>query len=257
MEDLTGLELARLFFEEAVAPVVASALPGRPYTAGLIGPCSDVLGLDDAISRDHGWGPRCTVLLDADGYGDARATLDTALRAGLPCRFRGHTTSFEGPHCRPVAVDRPPVQHWIDIATPAAFLERNLGVTDASRLAPVDWLTLHEHRLLTVVAGALFHDDLGFAATRQLLAFYPDDVRRHVIAAEWQKIAQEQAFPGRAGARGDEVGAAITTARLVESLARLCFYVERVYPPYSKWFGSALRRLGCGDVYDRLAAVLS
>jgi hypothetical protein len=33
MEDLRGLELARLFFEEAVAPVVASALPGRPYPA--------------------------------------------------------------------------------------------------------------------------------------------------------------------------------------------------------------------------------
>jgi len=55
--------------------------------------------------------------------------------------------------------------------------------------------------------------------------------------------AQEQAFPGRAGARGDEVGAALVSARLVESLARTCFYVERAYPPYSKWFGSALR---CG-----------
>ena len=257
MEDLKGLELARLFYQDAVAPLVDSALPGRRYTAGLIGPCSDVLGFDDAISRDHGWGPRCHVLLEPAGFDQARAALDAALTSRLPCSFRGYTTSFEGPHCRPVAVDRPPVRHWIDIATPERFLRRNLGVADPSALAPVDWLTIHEHRLLTVSAGAPFRDDLDFEATRRRFAFYPDDLRLHLLAAEWQKIAHEQAFPGRAGFSGDEVGSAIVAARLAESLARLCFYVQRAYPPYSKWFGVALGRLrDCDDVYERIAAML-
>jgi hypothetical protein len=257
MEDLTGLELARLFYDEAVAPLVGSALPGRRYTAGLIGPCSDVIGFDDAISRDHGWGPRCHVLLESAGFEQAREALDAALTSQLPCTFRGYTTNFEGPHCRPVWIDRPPVRHWVDITTPEGFLRRNLGVSDPFRLAPVDWLTIHEHRLLMVGAGALFRDDLDFAATRRRLAFYPDDLRLHLIGAEWQRIAQEQAFPARAGSCGDEVGSAIVAARLAESLARLCFYVQRVYPPYSKWFGSALQRLpGCHEVYQHLAAVL-
>jgi hypothetical protein len=103
----------------------------------------------------------------------------------------------------------------------------------------------------------LFRDDLDFEATRRRFAFYPDDLRLHLIATEWQKIAQEQAFPGRAGSRGDDVGSAIVAARLAESLARLCFYVQRAYPPYSKWFGSAFRRLpGCGAVYEHLTAML-
>src|SRR5262245_27450707 len=29
---------------------------------------------------------------------------------------------------------------------------------------------------------------------------------------------------------------------------RLGFYLERVYPPYAKWFGTAFRRLRCADV---------
>src|SRR5262249_1884044 len=152
------------------------------------------------------------------GFDDARAALDAALTQRLPVSFRGFSTSFARPHARPVRIDGPPVAHWIDIVTPEQFLRAQIGVADPSRLTPIDWLTIHEPRLLSVPAGALFRDDLGFEATRRQLAFYPDDVRLHLIAAEWQKIAQEQAFPGRAGSRGDEVGSAIVAARLAESL---------------------------------------
>jgi hypothetical protein len=258
MEALSGLEIARLFYEEAVAPLIDQALPGLRYTASLLGPCSDVIGLDDAVSRDHGWGPRGHLLLPADGFDAARAILDATLTHRLPCRFRGYSTSFSRPQAVPVAIDQPPVAHWIDISTPERFLRAQLGVSDVSRLNPIDWLTIHEHRLLSVTAGALFRDDLDFAATRRLLAFYPDDLRLHLIAAEWQKIAQEQAFPGRAGSRGDAVGSALVAARLAESLVRLCFYLRRVYPPYSKWFGSAFQRLpGCAELHDAIAAVLA
>jgi hypothetical protein len=257
MEDLSGLEIARRFYEEAVAPLIEDVLPHRRYTAGLIGPCSDVIGFDDAISRDHGWGPRGHVLLEPAGFDEARAILDAALSQRLPLTFRGYSTSFARPHAAPLSIDRPPVQHWVDIVTADQFLTAQIGISDPSRLTPIDWLTIHEHRLLSVTAGALFRDDLGFEATRRQLAFYPDDVRLHLIAAEWQKIAQEQAFPGRAGARGDAAGSAIIAARLAESLARLCFYVHRVYPPYSKWFGSALQRLpGCAALYDQIASLL-
>jgi Domain of unknown function (DUF4037) len=258
MEAPGGLELARLFYVEVLAPLIDDVLPGRPYSAGLIGPCSDVIGFDDAVSRDHGWGPRGHVLLAPAGFEEAGAALDAALTERLPCTFRGYSTSFAKPHAVPVRIDRPPVAHWVDITTPGQFLQAQLGVSDPERLTAVDWLTMHEHRLLSVTAGALFRDDLGFEATRRQLAHYPDDIRLHLIAAEWQKIAQEQAFPGRAGSRGDEVGSAIIAARLAESLVRLCFYVQRVYPPYSKWLGSAFLRLpGCAELSPQIAALLA
>ena len=40
----------------------------KKYAAGLIGYGSDVLGHGDEISRDHEWGPRCTIWLTKDAY---------------------------------------------------------------------------------------------------------------------------------------------------------------------------------------------
>jgi hypothetical protein len=53
-----------------------------------------VLGFDDAISRDHGWRPRCQLLLEPAGFEDVRRRLDEAFAAGLPLEFRGYSTSF-------------------------------------------------------------------------------------------------------------------------------------------------------------------
>jgi hypothetical protein len=123
--------------------------------------------------------------------------------------------------------------------------------------SPTQWLTIHEHHLLGVTSGALFHDDLGLQALRDALAYYPEDIRLHLIAVEWSKICHEEAFPARSGARGAEVGAAIVAARLAESLMRLCFYLDRRYPPYSKWFGVKFLELpGSLALNNHLAGML-
>src|SRR5215212_3520937 len=108
-EDLSGLELARLFFHEAVAPVVARVAPALRYTAGRIGDRSDAFGFDDVISRDHGWGPGCTLLLDPAAPDDVAPRLDAALRGELPLQFRGYPTSYSGMHLAPVTA--PPIEH--------------------------------------------------------------------------------------------------------------------------------------------------
>ena len=48
---------------------------------------------------------------------------------------------------------------------------------------------------------------------------------------------------GRAGIAGDEIGSALIAARLVHDLMRLCFLMEKQYPPYAKWFGTAFAHL--------------
>jgi hypothetical protein len=249
-DDISGLELSRQFFHQAVAPVLARAAPSLRYTAGRFGARSDAYGLDDAISRDHGWGPGCSLLLDEAALPTA-AMLDEALRNELPPHFRGYPTSYDGMSM--AAVDGPPIKHGIEISTPDRYLQAALGLSGAG-LGVEDWLAADEQSLLEVTAGELFRDDLRFAETRAQLAFYPDDLRRHLMAVEWTKIAVEQAFPARAGSRGDMAGAAIVLARLAESAMRLCFYVERAYPPYAKWLGSAFRRLQSGAALHALVA---
>ena len=58
---------------------------------------------------------------------------------------------------------------------------------------------------------------------------------------------------GRCGDVGDELGSRVVAARLVHDLMLLCFLHERVYAPYSKWFGTAFSRLRCAE---RLGPVL-
>ena len=253
---MTGLELARRFFAEAVEPLVASVAPDLRFSAGLLGDGSDVLGYDDDVSRDHGWGPRCQLLLDRERRPETVTALDDAFTTRLPLRFLGYPTSYAGYHLDPIAA--PPIRHWIDMATPEEFLRNELGVADARGLSPRDWLALRSHKLAGVVGGELFRDDLDFAATRRVLAAYPDDVRLYFIAAEWMKIADEQAFPARAGSVGDESGSAIVAARLAEGLMRIGFHLMRTYAPYGKWFGSAFARLArCTAVAKALARMLT
>src|SRR4051812_35302755 len=183
-QDLTGVELARLFHEEAVAPLLARTLPGLRHTAGRFGHGSDVLGFDDRISRDHGWGPRVDLLLEEDGFEEARAAVDQALRTGLPARFRGYSTSYRN-HVR-VDVAGPPIDHYVEIGSLERLLGQELGIRGADGWSPVDWLVAPEQRLLEVTGGALFRDDLGFAEIRRKLAFYPEDVRLHLMAAQWR-----------------------------------------------------------------------
>ena len=48
---------------------------------------------------------------------------------------------------------------------------------------------------------------------------------------------------GRAGIEGDEIGSAIIGARLVRDGIRLSFLMEKHYPPYAKWLGTAFHKL--------------
>ncbi len=91
---IPGLELARLYYVEAVKPILDREFPALAYDAALIGFGSEVLGFDTPLSRDHSWGPRLRLFLaaaDLPGYGEA---VDLALRRGLPHDFYGYPTSF-------------------------------------------------------------------------------------------------------------------------------------------------------------------
>jgi hypothetical protein len=123
----------------------------------------------------------------------------------------------------------------------------------------VDWLTFPEEKLLCVTGGKVFHDGPGeLSRAREKLSYYPDDVWLYILASQWQKISQEEAFVGRCGDVGDELGSRIIATRIVQQLMRLCFLMERTYAPYSKWFGTAFSRLQCAPalspIFMRIAS---
>jgi hypothetical protein len=79
------------------------------------------------------------------------------------------------------------------------------------------------------------------------LAWYPDDVWLWMTACQWRRVAQEEAFVGRAAEVGDELGAQVVAGRLARELMRLWFLFQRRYWPYAKWLGTAFGRLSGTD----------
>lgn len=126
--DISGLELARTFYRDAVEPIL-----DRPHAAGLLGEGSEVLGYDDARSRDHEWGPRLQVFVDAADVDRTRETI----AARLPAEHGGYPTTwfslFEGRSTHHIEVAS--AQQWLAARLPsipwpaelAAEYRRQLG----------------------------------------------------------------------------------------------------------------------------------
>ena len=256
---VNGLTLAHLFYEEAARPVLDAHFPGLPHSAALVGWSSEVLGFDDLTSTDHNWGPRFVLFLSDEDHARHAEALDRALAENLPVEFRGYPTHYssEPGHDWPVfkRVERGPVRHKIDIHAVGEYFAWYLGCDPLGELAAADWLTFQEHKLRAVTAGSVFHDGLGrLERVRRKLAYYPEQIWLHLLVCEWLDISNEEAFVGRAGEVGDELGSAVIAARIVRHLMRLCFLMERTYAPYSKWLGTAFACLACGPALAPLLA---
>ncbi len=231
-------------------PILDEAFPGLRHSAALLGYGSEVLGLDDARSTDHNWGPRVRLFLgDADAAAHAEA-IGRVLAERLPFRFRGYPTGAvvpPGGDARLLTpVERRPIPHLVEVFALGGFLRGHLGFDPREGITARDWLTVPSQRLCELCAGAVYHDGLGeLEPLRAALAWYPDDVWRHLLACAWRRIGHEEAFVGRTGEAGDDLGSRIVAARLARDVARLAFLVERRHAPYAKWLGSAFARLSC------------
>lgn len=248
-EFIPGLRLAREFYAAVVRPLLAECFPDVPYAAALLGPGSEVAGFDSQRSTDHDWGPRLQVFLDdSDGGNDSdagrhsaavAAAIGAALTERLPESFRGYPVAF------PVTREPGgPARHRVEVAGLKAWTTGLLGFDPGAAVTPLDWLATPAQRLAEFTAGEVFHDGPGkLTRARARLAWYPRDLWLHLLACQWQRIDQEEPFPGRCAEAGDDLGSAVVTARLARDMMRLCLLMHRRYPPYSKWLGTAFARL--------------
>jgi hypothetical protein len=250
-EFIPGLELSELYYREAVRPILDRDFPGLLHSAALIGYGSDVLGFDTPVSTDHMWGPRLYLFLEESAHAHLKQPVNDALRRRLPVQFRGYSTHFGSPDAIGVRLMVPgqagAVDHLIEICTVPSFFQDYLGYDVRQEINLPDWLAFSEHRLLGATAGKVFHDDLDLEAVRRRLAYYPEQLWRYLLAAQWMKISQEEPFVGRTGAVGDELGSGVIAARLVHALMYLAFLLERRYAPYSKWFGTGFNHLAAAE----------
>src|SRR6266508_5696115 len=128
------------------------------------------------------------------------------------------------------------------VSTVSEFANGYLGLSAVDREpTPEEWLVMPEQHLRTVASGGIWHDDTGeVTRLRNWLSWYPEDVWRYVLAAQWRRIGQEEAFPGRCAEVGDEHGSRVVTARLLSTVMHLAFLLERQYMLYAKLLRAAI-----------------
>ncbi len=258
---IKGLELSELFYADAIRPILARRFPSIGYSAARIGPGSEVLGFDTPQSMDHDWGPRLMLFLAEADWQVQRDQIDQSLRQELPRQVHGYPTNFRrGEDCTTVIAtsDGEPFQHGVMFLTVRGFFSYVLNFDPTSDVRAKDWVSVPEYYLLMLTAGRVFHDGLGeLEPIRARLRYYPREVWLYLLAAQWRRIAQEEAFMGRCGQVGDDLGSRLVAARLVRDLMRLCFLMERQYAPFIKWFGSAFAQLKCaGNLLPTFTQVL-
>jgi len=228
--DVPGAALSRGYYEELVAPTVTARWPGLPHAAGRLGAGSDVLGLDDAVSRDHDWGLQLSLLVPID----MTAQVDAHLAAILPDTFAGWPTRF-------ATSEDPRVRHQVGVEDLHTFVVGRTGVNTSAPLSVADWLSLTGQAVLAVT---VFADTTGeLTAARDRLSWYPYDLWSYVVATDWARLAHKLPFIGRAAERGDDLGSRVIAARLAGVAMHLAHTLERRWMPYSKWAGTSMAAL--------------
>lgn len=251
---VSGLQLSQAFYEQAVWPLLSKeGFSELAHSAGLLDGGSEVFGFDDQRSRDHHWGPRLLLVLNHADHTEHAEDLKCILSEKLPLEFMGFSTNFGKPDEHGVQLLEPvaagPVNHRVQILTASSFFRHCLKNCDPTteELSLEQWRTISQQALFAIRNGKLFHDGLGMEAVRNQLWFYPKSLWLEKLMHEWSEIAEEQAFVGRTGEVGDEIGSRLIAGRLLTSLMKITFLLEKEYYPYSKWFGTAFSQLKSAD----------
>lgn len=150
------------------------------------------------------------------------------------------------------------VNHRIDIFSVSSYLKKFLNIENIP-VTEIDWLVFPEQRLLELTSGKMFHQSLGeLEKIREYFFYYPTNVWIYKLLSEWDHIAEEIAFVGRSGSRGDDLGSRLVAARLVRYIIRLGFILNKKYVPYSKWFGYSFSLLPiAADLQPLLLSILN
>jgi hypothetical protein len=182
--------------------------------------------------------------------GDFEAVGDSiydVLSKKLPFTFKGFSTHFVDDYLMGNS-SKSPIIHRVRTHSVDSYFTHYIGFNPTNGVSEIDWLRTPEQKLRTIQSGKIFHD--GLSALQEIknkLKWYPDDIWYYILACQWRRIDQEEPFVARCGDVGDELGSRVVASRQVKEIMHLCFYLEKEFAPYSKWFGTAFSRLQCAQ----------
>ncbi|MFH0726469.1 MAG: DUF4037 domain-containing protein [Pseudomonadota bacterium] len=235
---MKGLALSEAYYRAFGAAMIGTKFPAHRnrIAVGLAGLGSECFGFDDALSRDHDWGPGFCMWLDGNDYNAIGVLLQKAYDA-LP--------GFMGFHRRESTWG----QGRVGVLSTERFYASFIGSPHPPE-TPGQWLTIPESGLAACTNGRVFGDPLDAFSSirRQLLNHYPEDIRLKKIAAHCMTAAQSGQYNySRSLRRNADYPAFQALAKFCEEVLALVFLLNRRYMPFYKWAcraASALPLLG-------------
>jgi hypothetical protein len=248
---MRGLQLSEEYYRAMGAEMIEKQFPDYKdrIAVGLAGLGSECFGFDDEQSRDHDWGPGFCLWLVADDFeaigGDLMARYEN-----LPKQISGFeraTSPFGGGRLGSFEC--------------GAFYRRFIGCSEAPATLE-QWLSIPDENLSCCTNGKIFSDPLGrFSEVRQqLLAFYPEDVRRLKIAASCISAAQTGQYNYmRSVRRGADFAVQYSETMFTINLLSLVFLLNKSYAPFYKWMHQAVSGLPVlgGFTHRKISDLLS
>lgn len=246
--DITGLKLARDFYEEYGAPMIKEQFSDYEnlIAVGLVGEGSERFGFDDEYSMDHDFGPGFCMWVSEETYDEIGEKLQTAYEK-LPKTYKGVTR-----------VDTQMAEGRVGVQVIGDFYEKYTGYRKAPTAAE-DWAELEDYKLATVTNGEVFRDDIGtFSQIREGFLHQPEAAKRLKLARCLSAMAQMgQANYPRSMARKDYVTAEICIAKFMEETMKCLYILNDKYAPYYKWLLTGAKTLEIlpevGDIMRALA----
>ena len=234
---MNGLEISQAYFDAYGMPMLEEKFPELlPHiAAGLFGSGSECFGFDDELSRDHDFDPGFMLLLPGEDVIDRKQefALERAYTA-LPKEFMG----VERPMLAPVGGARRGVMRMAD------FFTEKTG-SPSGELTVEQWLSIPSYALAESVNGQVFFDGSGeLSRVREVLAHYPEDVRRKKLAGHLLLAAQAGQYNFlRCLRHGETAAAQLAVIAFAQSVMEIVFLLNDVYQPFYKWRFRAMRAL--------------
>jgi Domain of unknown function (DUF4037) len=248
---MKGLDLCRGFFKTYGESMIKENFFSvqDKIAAGMVGEGSECLGFDDAVSRDHDWGPGFCLWLTDEDFSEFGPALQDAYET-LPRMYMGLV--------RKTARFSP---QKLGVFRISDFYKRFTGLPHAPQHIG-QWITLCDAYLCACTSGEVFYDPSGrFSDIRQkLLEFYPEDVRKFKIAVKCMSCAQSGQYNAiRLARRGESVAAAYARNTFCMDIMDLVFLLKKRFAPFYKWKHKAVKSLGPlgGSIHDAVAEVVS
>ena len=261
-EMLTGAEICRLYYEEAVSPMLKEKYPGLAGSvcAGLFGEGSDAYGYDDIDSRDHDWGPGVILLINNKGnydrYGQS-ISRDLLELAAEKQEFRGFKADSDSilRHRRGVFSTEEYYTGLLGEKMCSYLLGTYVPVSDAE--VESIWLSAPEYALAAAVNGEVWNDPEGTVTgiREKLKNYYPESLWRRMLMQNIALYSQNAQYNYlRMKRRGDNASSDIVLAEGMKCAAHIAYIMEKRYAPHDKWLFKGLDDLTVAASVDKTAA---